>query len=183
MCDEKWVYYDNRQKRWVGPGQKAGTVAKRTLTNNKVRLSVWWDEDGIIFYDFLPIRQTINGEVYREYLDPVQQNLIIKRPCLVNRQRVIFHQDTAKPHTAILTKEQIMKELNWELIIYPPYSPDLAPSDYYLFLWLQNYLNNSKLINAEEVKTEVISFFESKSKKFFKEGIYKLVDRWAEVVA
>ena len=119
----------------------------------------------------------INEEVYREYLDHVQQNLIIKRPHLVNRKGVIFHQDNARPHTAFLTKEKIEKELNWELLIHPQYSPDLAPSDYFLFLCLQNHLSNAKLISADDVKTEVTSFFASKTKEFFKQGIYKLVDR------
>ena len=184
-CDEKWVYYDNFAKRTssVKDGGRAQTVAKRTLTNRKVLLSVWWDKDGIIFYDFLPSGQAVNGDIYRSYLEKVQINLIEKRPHLVNRKGVIFHQDNARPHTAALTIEKIVNDFNWELLPHPPYSPDLAPSDYYLFLCLQNFLSGGKYQNAQEVKNDVISYFDSRKKEFFNHGILKLTQRWADVVA
>jgi histone-lysine N-methyltransferase SETMAR len=66
---------------------------------------------------------------------------------------------------------------------HPPYSPDIAPSDFYLFRCLQNHLSESKFRTAEEMKKEVTDFLTSRNSVFFEEGIYKLVDRWKEVVA
>jgi histone-lysine N-methyltransferase SETMAR len=45
---------------------------------------------------------------------------------------VLLHHDNAKPHTAQATQERI-QELLWELLEPPPYSPDLASSDFHLF--------------------------------------------------
>jgi histone-lysine N-methyltransferase SETMAR len=80
-------------------------------------------------------------------------------------------------------KQQKIKELNWELLDHPPYSPDLAPSDYHLFRSLQNHLNNRKFERFEEVNYAILAYFESKPRNFYKAGIEKLVTRWETVIA
>ena len=45
---------------------------------------------------------------------------------------VILHQDNARPHTAAKTVETI-NQFVWELLSYPPYSLNLAPSNFHLF--------------------------------------------------
>ncbi|EZA47910.1 Histone-lysine N-methyltransferase SETMAR, partial [Ooceraea biroi] len=100
---------------------------------------------------------------------------------LVNRKGILFHQDNARPHVSALTLRKI-GELNWELLEYPPYSPDLAPSDYHLFRSLQNFLNGKNIASADKVQRELYLFFNSKTSAFFKDGIFKLVDRWEEVI-
>lgn len=183
-CDEKWIYYDNesRGRSWTKPGQPPQKVAKRTLTNKKVLLSVWWDIQGVIFYDFLPSGKTIDADKYCEYLDRVQENLVKKRPALINRKGIIFHQDNAKPHTAKVTRAKII-ELGWETMEHPPYSPDLAPSDFHLFRSLQNFLSGAKMASAEESQNEVITFLDRRDAEFWKNGFCKLTDRWKSVIA
>jgi hypothetical protein len=46
---------------------------------------------------------------------------------------------TARTHTAQATQERI-QELHWELLEHPPYSLDLAPSDFRLFGLLKTTL-------------------------------------------
>ena len=59
---------------------------------------------------------------------------------------------------------------------HPPYSPDLAPSDYHLFRSLQNYLNGKTFDSNETVKNESIQFFASKNQTFYESGIMKLTE-------
>jgi histone-lysine N-methyltransferase SETMAR len=73
----------------------------------------------------------INSEVYCQQLDRVNECLKEKGSHLVNRKEVVF-QDNARPHISKMTQQKI-KELNWEILDHPPYSPDLASSDYHLF--------------------------------------------------
>jgi len=56
-----------------------------------------------------------------------------KRPELIIKKGVVFYHNNA----TFLTTRQKLKELGWEVLIYPPYSPNLIPSNYYLFrsLW------------------------------------------------
>ncbi|EFN84565.1 hypothetical protein EAI_17548, partial [Harpegnathos saltator] len=40
----------------------------------------------------------------------------------------------------------------WDLLPYPPYSPDLAPCDYHLFWSMEHGLAGQHLANSEEVQ-------------------------------
>jgi histone-lysine N-methyltransferase SETMAR len=66
---------------------------------------------------------------------------------------------------------------------HPPYSSDLAPSDYHLFRSLKNHLNNKKFERFEEVHDANLAYFESKPRSFYKAGIEKLVKRRETVIA
>lgn len=182
-CDEKWVYYNNtgRQGEWVEAGAQPSSVARRGLTNKKVLMCIWWDCRGIIYQTYLKPGQTIDSESYIQMLMQVQGELLKRRTSLVTRKGVIFHQDNAKPHTSKVTK-QFLSELGWELMMHPPYSPDLAPSDYYLFSHLQLFLRGGIFNSADEVISEVKSFYAGQTPEFYSKGIKKLPKRWQKVI-
>ena len=85
---------------------------------------------------------------------------------MVNRNGVIFHHDNATPHTFLTTRQKLLR-LGWEVMLHPPYSPDHAPSDYYLFRSLQNSLNDKTLNDDEAEKSHLVQFFADKNQKFF----------------
>lgn len=93
----------------------------------------------------------------------------------------MFHHDNAKPHTSLATREKLL-EFGWEVMAHPPYSPDLAPSDYHLFRGLQNFLNGKTFINDDDLKAHLIQFFADKDQKFYESGIMKLQERWKKVI-
>lgn len=104
-----------------------------------------------------------------------------KRPELANRKGIVFHHDNARPHTSLVTRGKLL-ELNWEVMSHPPYSPDLAPSDYYLFRSLQNFLNGKTFTNDDDLKSHLVQFFVDKDQKFYERGIMKLPERWQKVI-
>ena len=67
-----------------------------------------------------------------------------KHPELVNRKRIIFHQDNARPHVSLMTRQKLL-QLGWEVLIHPPYLPDIALLDFHLFWSLQNSLDGKKI--------------------------------------
>ena len=103
-------------------------------------LSVWWGFKGIVYFELLPRNQTINSSVYGHQLMKLDKEIKGKRPELATCRGVIFHRDNDRPYTSLVTSKKLL-ELDWEVIPHPPYSPDLAPSDYHLFRSLQNHLN------------------------------------------
>ena len=60
------------------------------------------------------------------------------------------------------------------MLLLPPYAPDLAPWDFYIFCSLQNNLNGKKVASAKEVKNYLTTLFENKPPSFFQEEIQKL---------
>jgi len=145
--DEKWVTYDNvvRKRSWSRRGESAQTVSKPGLTARKALLCVWWDWKGIIYHELLSYGQTLNSDLYCQQLDLLKKAIDKKRPELTNRKGIVFHQDNAKPHTSIMTRNKL-GELRWEVLMHPPYSPDLAPSDYPLFCPYKIFLKVKNLI-------------------------------------
>jgi [histone H3]-lysine36 N-dimethyltransferase SETMAR len=131
-CDEEWILYDNvkKTKQWLSTNQPAVHTPKPCLTLKKVLLCVWWDCGGIIHFELLKPGETITAQVYCSQLDRVNAKILEKRTSLINQKGVILHHDNARPHAAKVTQEKI-RDLNWELLPHPPYSPDIAPSDYY----------------------------------------------------
>ena len=107
--------------------------------------------------------------------------LMQKRPSLINRGRIIFHQDNAWPHTSLVTLLKL-RELGWEVLLHPPYSPDLTPSDYYLFMSMANELGSRKLATRESCENLLSEFFDNREASFYKRGIMKLASRWEVVI-
>ncbi|XP_025162257.1 histone-lysine N-methyltransferase SETMAR-like [Harpegnathos saltator] len=56
----------------------------------------------------------------------------------------------------------------YELLPHPPYSPDLAPSDFFLFADLKRMLAGKKFSTDEEVIAEAEAYFEAKEKSYYK---------------
>lgn len=181
--DEKWITYDNieRKRSWSKRGEASQTVAKPVLTTRKVMLSIWWDWKGVVYYELLQPGQTIDSELYCQQLTKLREAIREKRPELINRKGVVFHHDNARPHTSLTTRQKL-RELGWEVLMHPPYSPDLAPSDYHLFRSLQNSLNGVKLDSKEACENHLDQFFAQKPQKFFNDGIMALPGKWQKVI-
>jgi hypothetical protein len=60
--------------------------------------------------------------------------------------------------------------LNWGLFDHPPYSLDLAPSDYHLFTYLKNWLRSQR-VSKNEFMEGVKTWLISQAADFFDTGI------------
>jgi hypothetical protein len=84
---------------------------------------------------------------------------------------VVFLHDNACLHIAACTWA-LMENLNWGLYDQPPYSLNLAPSDYHLFTYLKNWLGSQELM--EGIKT----WLSSKAADSFDIGIQRLIPQY-----
>ena len=60
---------------------------------------------------------------------------------------------------------------------HPPYSPNLASSDFHLFLHLKKHLARKKFDDNDEVQEEVMMWFKGQAADYYDSGIQKLVPR------
>ena len=183
--DEKWIHYDNpkRRKSWVKPGQAVASTPKRNIHGSKLLLCIWWDQLGVVYYELLQPNQTITGDLYRRQLMRLSRALKEKRPQYNKRHdKVILQYDNARPHIASAVKTYL-ETLKWEVLPHPPYSPDIAPSDYHLFRSMTHGLAEQHFTSYEDTKKWVDSWIASKDVSFFRRGIQMLPERWEKVVA
>lgn len=182
-CDEKWILFFNPSKKnqWLDPGQLAVPTPRKDLHQKKVMLCVWWNSSGIVHFELLDQGLTINAALYTNMLDRVQDALVKQYPAVVNRSQVLFLQDNARPHTARLSQQK-MKQLGWEVLPHPAYSPDLAPSDYYLFRSLERFLRGRQFTEVAHVEAAFREYYKSKDLAFYKRGIESLAERWQKTI-
>ena len=147
----------------------------------KVMASVFWGAHGVLFIDYLEECKTINSERCIGQLMRLKNEIGEKR-LQMKKKKVLFHQNNAPCHKSLATMAKL-NELSFELLSYPPYLPDLAPRDYYLFIDLKKMLHGKRFYSTEEFITETNAYFVGKDKSFYKKGIEMLEKRWADCVA
>ena len=138
--------------------------------------SLFWDLHGILFINYLEKGRTINSDYYMALLDRLSAEIKKKRPHM-QKKKMLFHQDNAPCHKS-MKKMVKLNKLRFELLPHPPYSPDLAPSDYWLFADLKTMLQGKRFGYNKEVIVETGAYFESKDESFYKKGTEKLEKRW-----
>ena len=146
-------------------------------------LCIWWDQKDVLHYELLKQGETINGERYRTQLIRLKRAIAEKCPEFATRhEAIIFHHDYARPHVAIPVKNYL-ENSGWEVLPHPPYSPDLAPSDYHLFRSMQNALTGIRFTSEQGIKNWLDPFLTTKPAQFFWDGIHKLPERSEKVIA
>jgi len=106
-------------------------------------------------------------------------------PCIVRKteyeQRhdkvILLHERSASCRKKIFGKK-------WDVLLHPPYSPEIAPSDYWLFRRMQHDLASHRFTSFAEIENWFQNWIASKDESFFEEffGIRKLPERWEKVV-
>ena len=102
----------------------------------------------------VPDKTIVNGDYYSGVLrEQLRRAIRDKRPELY-RSGFILHQDNAPVHVSRVVK-QTMSDLNIEPLQHPPYSPDLAICDFFLFPTVKDHLRGRKFESREELGTEI----------------------------
>jgi histone-lysine N-methyltransferase SETMAR len=116
--------------------------------------------------EFLPQGSTINAGVYCNTLTKLHHAIQNKQRGMLSWGVVMLH-DNAHPHTAASTQDLIT--FGWEQFDHPPYSPDLAPSDFHVFLHLKTFLAGQRL--HDEIKEAINMWCAPQVASFYDAGI------------
>jgi histone-lysine N-methyltransferase SETMAR len=125
------------------------------------------------------------AEIHRELCDVYGEHATLKKLLLTIRNKrhgmlsrgVVMIHDYVRPHTAAST-QNLITTFGWEQFDHHLYSPDLAPSDFYLFLHLNSFLGGRRFHDDNEVKEAVTTWCASQVAAFYDEGIQKLVQQY-----
>jgi len=101
----------------------------------------FWDQDSILLIGYLGKGQTINVEYYSSLLLQLK-DILKKKRCRKVTKGVLFLHDNAPAHQTLATQKELAF-LGFHCLDHPPYSLDLAPSDYHLFPGLKKAIERS----------------------------------------
>ena len=176
-CDESWIYcYDPETKRQISQWKHAGSPkpkkARQSKSTHKLLMIPCFDSTGMIYMHWVPTGQTVNKEYYVEVLKEVRKRFLGKRPALIKSGQWHFHQDNAPVHNSILVTDNLTK-MGTKTVPQPPYSADLAPSDFWLFPKLRGCLYET----IEEMKDVLTKVIDTLTEEDFRGAFQKLLER------
>ncbi|UYV74547.1 hypothetical protein LAZ67_12000097 [Cordylochernes scorpioides] len=140
--DESWMFeYDPESKRqscaWYTKSSLRPKKARMSKSRIKTMIIVFFDIRGIVHCEFVPQGQTTDI-----------------------KDTVKLHHDNATSHTAIIITNFLARS-NTPVIPHPPYSPDLAPCDFFLFPRLKREMKGKYWETVENIQHHVTTFLRS----------------------
>ncbi|UYV64971.1 hypothetical protein LAZ67_3002608 [Cordylochernes scorpioides] len=124
----------------------------------KTMIIVFFDIRGIVHCEFVPQGQTVNSAFYLEVLRRLKRRII--RVMTDIKDTVKLHHDNATSHTAFIITNFLARSNN-PVIPHPPYSPDLAPCDLFLFPRLKREMKGKHWETVENIQHHVTTFLRS----------------------
>ena len=131
--------------------------------------------------DNLEQGRTINRAYYAAEVRRLRQEIARKRRVKLTRGFLLL-QDNAPAHRSQVAMTYAT-ECVFKVLPHPPYSPDMAPSDFYLFRKLKSNLRETQFGSNEGVIAALNEYLEDQAKDFYLEGISKLEQRWTKYIA
>jgi len=122
--DESWFYFSNEPiDGWTFPGEVQITRVDRQQADRKLLFVVFFSTTGFKVTRFVPAGATLNAQYFQTLFKEISAGF--PHPLWI-------HMDNATPHRAKST-QNTLSALFISTLTHPPYSPDLAPSDFWLF--------------------------------------------------
>jgi histone-lysine N-methyltransferase SETMAR len=171
---------NQESKSWVFPQEQGHTQPRTSKTRAVSMLSVWWDESGPIDLEFMPNGVTMNGEAYKNSITSLRSVLPQKRRGKISKHPLLLV-DNAPPHRYHGAQAAAFTA-GFQFITHPPYSPDLAPSDFFLFPALKKFTRGKVWSGVDDLEQAIIEWLEQQPKEWYRKGIEMCLDRWKKVI-
>jgi hypothetical protein len=125
--DEAWFYFSNQHEQiWLPDQEDSPTIQRQTISSPKTMLTLVWNPHGFHLVSLLPREQKWTIQYYTDHILPEICALRDAR----DRRKSVIHANNARLHVAKRVK-QYLQDNNLKSAPYPPYSQDLAPSDFF----------------------------------------------------
>ena len=153
--DETWCFqYDPETKRqstqWKTQNSPRPKKARMSRSQVKTMLVCFFDTKGIVYYEFIAQGPMVNQQCYLEVLTRLCESVRRKRPRLWPDKWILHHYN-APAHDALGVREFLAKNAITKRD-HPPYSPDLAPCDFWLFPKLKNTLKGQRFADLSDIQ-------------------------------
>jgi [histone H3]-lysine36 N-dimethyltransferase SETMAR len=156
--DEVYLYYyepklSRESKIFVFEDEVPPDVVKKEKTIRKVLYAVFFNTSGLVEAVKLEGQRSVTALWYTTKCLP----RVFER---CNKSGLMLHHDNAPSHSAFLTTNFLAKN-KVKIVPHPPYSPDLAMCDFWLFSGLKHFLRGKVFSSEGEIDCVVNEYFES----------------------
>ena len=133
--------------------------------------TIFWERRGTLHIDFLTRVEMVNVKRYCRTLQKLRQTIQNNRHEMLNAGVVMLH-GNVQPHTAQWTTH-LLQAFSWEVFNLTPYSRDLTPSDFHIFLHLKKFLSGQCQCfqNDREAEMSVTQWFQSQARDIYDTGV------------
>ncbi len=176
--DETFVYcYEPETKQqsavWVFDEEPPPTKVVRSKSVGKQMIAVFFRRTGMVTAIPLEKGRTVNADWYTEVCLPAVFKALEEERPSGGLRGILLHHDNAPAHTAAKTMD-FLHDTGVQLIPHPPYSPDLAPADYFLFPEAKKELRGKRFKSAELA----VAAFNEVLNVISKNAFQDCFDRW-----
>jgi histone-lysine N-methyltransferase SETMAR len=175
--DETWIYLDNPPgPQWMPASEPRPTFACQTISSLKVMVVIFFSGERFWLSTYLPPKETMGSEEFEKIaLNPLL-SAWEKLPGETKPPLPLFlHMDNAPSHRSTKTSAWL-KNSPFIRVQYPPYSPDLAPCDFWLFGMIKSKLQGKRFSSIDQVMEEVNKILA----EIKKDKLKAIFDEWKE---
>jgi transposase len=136
-----------------------------------------FDMEGLVHHEFLLQRKTMNQTVYIAVLQRLRDAVRRKRSHKWSSGTWLLHHDNALCHAALNIREFLAKH-SIPMVPHPPYSPDLAPRNFFLFPRLKSTLKGKQFQDVVEIQLNMTRQLQAIPKQAYQTCVEKWKDYW-----
>jgi len=102
-------------------------------------LVIFFEWQGVIHKEFVPEGETITAVYYKGVMERLLNRIRRVRPGMCESGDWFLLYDNAPSHNVTIISN-FLAQRKVTVLDHPPYSPDLAPADYFLFQKVKSHL-------------------------------------------
>jgi hypothetical protein len=138
--DESWFYLSQLPSRmWSLARDNVATNVRNDFQSQKIMFTIMWNPHRFYVVNRLPENTTMNSTYYTSNILQPLYDCFFPGGHVGQTRKLVIHVDNCSIHKSAQA-EQFMANHKMVRMPHPPYSPDLAPSDFYLFGRIKNQL-------------------------------------------
>ena len=165
--DESFFKYDLKRKTiWLPEDENPPETSTDKYESTKIMVSIFWSPRGIQLLKYLPEGQSFDGQYFiEEILQEITQDQYAQ-DAKRNKKLFYLHFDNAPSHRKTGVSE-FCKKNKLFILPHPPYSPDLAPSDFFLFGYIKEKCEGVEFTSPDELIEFIENIFSQISSDVF----------------
>jgi hypothetical protein len=172
--DESWFFYvTQHSKIWLPCDADTPEVARQLISTPEIMVTIFWNPFGIHVFAALPEKISFDTGYFVDYvLTPIEE-LYPMHMAANQKQKLVIDMDNS-PIDKLKAAIQKIAPMRVKVAPDPPYSPDLALSDFFLFGYIKQMIGDQEFASPDDLFEAITEEFDRLSRSVFE----SMFDEW-----